>query len=390
MSVYDEEKQQRIRRGEEPGYFPITFSRIDRYQECPRHYQYEYVDKLGKVSGDAAELGTALHVFQEILFTDGIEKANEIATAMVPLAMSEDWQNARKIISEISIRKDALYATEARFHWEFKALRVTEAQEPEPWTVQVETKIDQLFVFPEKGIAEVVDGKSGRRVEKDVRNDSQLKTYAISAIRNLEGLGIHTVIGTQAQWRLGKLVSASWSVEELEDFAQQIEGISATILNDQKFKPTPGVHCMWCPFALRCDAAQKLLPKEVKIGEKTLPVLIDNAEDATNVAAGIVHLEAILKRYRDSLRGFIREYGTPVKLGEHTYDYHRHKTLKIGSLDDLIEIARENEIDLSKYLSFNNTTGKTLIKEFPAIKEALVESQYEKFELRKPGEDAWE
>ena len=112
VKVYDEEKQLRIRRNEEPGYYPFTYSRADRYKDCAAWFKFEYIDKLGYVGSDKAELGTALHVFQELLFTDGIERANEIATAMVPLSMSEDWENAKAIIEQITIKKDFLFAAE--------------------------------------------------------------------------------------------------------------------------------------------------------------------------------------------------------------------------------------------------------------------------------------
>ena len=387
IKLYDEEKQKRIRRGEEPFYFPITFSRIDRYQDCPRWYQFEYKDKLGHIGSDAAELGTALHVFQELLFTDGIEKANEIATAMVPLTMSEEWQNAKAIIEQITIKKDFLYAAEAKLRYEFKSIRVPKEGAPEPWTIQNEAKIDQLFVYHDQHTLEVIDGKSGRQVEKEVAKDMQLKLYCLTALKNLEDLDIRTVIGTQAQWRFGRLASATWTLDEMQEFDVMIERIATAMLNDEEFDPKPETHCMWCPHALRCDAAQTLLPKEVTIGDKTLPVIIDNDETATKVGEGILHLEAILARYRNSLRGFIREFRTPVRVGEKTFDWHRHATLKIGSLGDLLERANDSSIDLSPYISFNNTTGRSLIKKYPEIKEALVESQYEKFEYRKPGEE---
>jgi hypothetical protein len=385
MKFYDEEKQKRIRQGTEKGYYPISYSRIDRYEECPAWFKFEYIDKLGHIGSDKAELGTALHVFQELLFTDGIEKANEIATAMVPLSMSEDWENARKIIEQIAIKKDNLYAAEARFHYEFPVLKVGE--EVETVTIQVEAKIDQLFVYADQGIAEVVDGKSGRNVEKDVEHDAQLKLYGLTVLKNLEGLDVHTIVGTQAQWRLGRLPSASWSKEQLEEFGQTIERKAAVMVNDQEFVPKPGTHCMWCPFVLRCDAGQKYLPKEVTIGGKTLPVIIDNPETAQRVGEGILHLEAMLARYKNSLRGFIKEFRSPVRVGEKTFDWHRHYTYKLSDLEGFIRFGSENNLDLSPYVSFNNTTGKTLIKNHPEAKESLVSTQWEKFEFRNPGEE---
>jgi hypothetical protein len=383
LKIYDPEKQARIRHNEEEGYFPLSYSRMDRYEDCPRWYHYENIEKLGRIGGEAADLGNALHKFQEILFSDGIEEANKLATAMVPLSASEEWANAKKIIEKIVLKKDHLYSAETPYRWEFEVKK----KDGTSVIVQFEAKIDQFFVFYDDGIGEIIDGKSGRKVTENIENNPQGLAYGVSVIEALPDLDLHKIIFTQAQWRYGRLVSTSFTIDELHNYKMQIEAKAEQMVNDTEFAPKPGNQCMWCPFALRCDAAQKMLPKLVEFHGTILPPIISDDSDAQKVAAGVIHLETILKLYRASLQGFVREFGTPVTLGEKTYDFHKHKTWKIENLKTLVGIAEENEIDLSNVISYNNQTGKTLLKKHPELKDAMYEDQWSKFEYAAPEDE---
>lgn len=383
-----EDQQLRIRKNEEPGFFPLSYSRIKTYTDCKLRYKFENIDKLGRISGDAADLGSAAHVFQEVMFTDGIEAANTAARAMVPLSKSQEWINAKTIIESITIRKDFLYSAEARLHWEFPADLFIENQKlPSLYTVQVEAKIDQLFVYHEEHTIEIIDGKSGSIVpnQKELQSDPQGKLYGVVVLENLKELDIKKVIFTQAQWKYGRLVTVEFSVEELEEFKQQVMAIGQEMLNEEykeiPYEPSPDTHCHWCPFVLNCDAAQRWLPATVKIAGVELPPVITNDEEAERIGAGVVHIEAIAKRYRAAIRGYAKENNKIVKVGEKGgWGWFRRSTLKLGSLSKLQEIAKDKGINIEPYLSFNNKAGKTLVKNNPALMEGLVEEQYPFFD----------
>ena len=396
MTLRTEEQQLRIRKNEEPGFFPLSYSRIKTYTDCKRRYRYENIDKLGRISGDAADLGSAAHVFQEVMFTDGIEAANMAARAMVPLSKSQEWINAKTIIESIVIKKDFLYSAEARIHWEFPAIKqMTDANSQranelgisssEVYTIQIEAKIDQLFVYPEQSTIEIIDGKSGAQVpnERELQNDPQGKLYGVVVLENLRELGIKKVIFTQAQWKYGRLVTVSYSLDELEEYKYQIMAIGQEILNEQEYEPSPDTHCHWCPFVLMCDAAQKMLPKSVNIAGLELPPVITNDAEAELIGKGVIHLEEIAKRYRAAIRGYVKETGKPIKVGEKGgWGWWKRSTLKIDNLSLLFETANAIGIRLDAYLSFNNKVGKTLVKKNPTLMEGLVEEQYPFFDYK--------
>lgn len=395
MPLRTEEQQLRIRKNEEPGFFPLSYSRIDSYKRCARRYKYENIDKLGRESGDYADLGSAAHVFQEVMFTDGIDAANDAARAMVPLSKSQEWMNAKAVIESIVIKKDHLFLAEGRMHWEFPAIKEMKdansqranelgISSSEVYTIQIEAKIDQLFVYPDTKTIEIIDGKSGTQVpnETELKQNVQGKTYAVVVLENLAGLDIETVIFTQAQWHYGKLVSAKFSIEELGEYKQQLMAIGQEMLNEQKYEPTTGNHCHWCPFVLMCDAAQKKLPKMVKIAGVELPPVITNDEEAEQIGQGVIHLEEVLKRFKAAIRGYTEETGKPIRIGEGGWGKFRRSTLKIDDLSVLLKKAEEDKVDLTPYLSFNNKTGKTLIKDHPKLKQGLVEEHYPFFDFK--------
>lgn len=373
--------------------------------KCKRRYKYENIDKLGRISGDKADLGSAAHVFQEVMFTDGIEAANAAARAMVPLSQSEEWINAKKIIESIVIKKDFLYSAEARWHWEFPAIKdmpdanTQRANElgissSEIYTIQVEAKIDQLFVYHEDHIMEIIDGKSGRQVpnETELKSDAQGKLYAVVVLENLKELGFKKILFSQAQWKFGRLLTAEYNIEELEEFKQQIMAIGQQMLNEEKFEPSPDTHCHWCPFVLNCDAAQRMLPKTVEIAGLELPPVITNDNEAERIGKGVLHLEAIAKRYRAAIKGYAKETGQTVKVNEGGWDFWTRKTLKIADLKKLLEVAEQEGIDIAPYLSYNNKAGKTLAKKNPILlDDGLVEQQYPFFSHKaKLGDDDYD
>lgn len=376
MPLRTAEQQLRIRRNEEDGFFPISYSRIKRYQECPRWYKYENIDKLGRIQGTAAELGSAAHVFQEVMATDGIEKALIAARAMVPLSKSDEWLNAKNIIESIIIKKDYLYLAEKALHMEFPG-----EKDGKEYVIQLEAKIDQLFVYPKK--IEIIDGKSGRQVETNLDGNPQGKTYGVTVLENLWELEIEEVIFTQAQWKYGRLISTRFSIEELVEYKQQIIAVGRKMLNEKEFLPTPGTQCHWCPFVLRCDAAQKMLPPLVEIAGEKLPPAITSDEEAEIIAQGVIHLEEILKRYKDAIRGYIKDNNDrTVRVGKGGFNWWKRETLKIVSLQTLIDIAKSKNINIESFLSFNNKIGKTLVKNHPEFLEGLVKDQYPFFDFK--------
>jgi hypothetical protein len=160
-----------------------------------------------------------------------------------------------------------------------------------------------------------------------------------------------------------------------------IESICKEMVVEQDFRASPGTQCHWCPFALRCDAAQRLLPSEFLFQGKTIPIFIDSPEAAMAIGEGVLHLEAAAQRFRKALGGYIRENEVPVQVGDKKWDYHKKKTLKlvdhVGFAQFVLQHYSEEQI--GKTISFNGKSGKGVIKNDSKAHSFFEEQQYTKF-----------
>jgi hypothetical protein len=369
--------------------YPLSYSRIARYQTCPRWYKFESVEDLGSTTGEAARLGTALHEFHQTAATDGIETAYRVMSAMVTFSKSRDFQYMRDVAAQLVTKKDALYGVEVPVNWAFDILRRNESGD-ELIRVEFQSYLDFLFVYPD-GVVEIVDGKSGRQLSDDISDDPQGKSYGVGILKHplLQGLNIWKVIFTQAQWRLGKLVSTSFTLADLQEHEAHIQAIAEEIVNDQKFAPSPGIHCSYCPFVFKCDAANKMLPKTFEFNGSEFPVIL-NDDNERDFVRGYLQLQAIYYRYSDIIRGRVKESGVPVSGPDgRTFDYHTSRSKRVSDASGLIHEAERLGVepdDLSDAISLSKKAGK-LIKDNPTLRDYTKEISYVKWGYRKPDED---
>src|SRR3989442_10000401 len=97
-----DEEYVRIRRGENPNIYPMVHSRLALYKRCPAWYKFQYLDRLPRTSGEAAELGSVAHDFLEIYATRGLEAAKLFISAMLPLTKHAELKKIQEAISQIN------------------------------------------------------------------------------------------------------------------------------------------------------------------------------------------------------------------------------------------------------------------------------------------------
>lgn len=299
----NEEEQIKIRRGEHPDFFAMDHSRLSLFYRCPAWYDFQYNKHLPRVSGDAAEVGSAAHNFMELFVTQGLEVARAYVALMLPLGKQVELQKIKNAIEKIEF-KGKPYATERRFHFYWPVIREKDGK---ILNVQFEAKIDILYLHIEDFEAEVIDGKSGRNLSSNIDNDPQGAAYSLAVIRSneLEHFGITNIIFTQAQWVTGKLVSTQFSRKDIEVYERQLHATVNEIVNAERFRPRPGSYCQFCPYIFHCPVGSRLIPTIWNLAGKDLPVRISSPEEAAQVGEQVVYLDAITKRYRDALKGYL-------------------------------------------------------------------------------------
>lgn len=299
------EEYYKIRRGEHPNIFPMDHSRLETYNRCPLLYKLQYLDRLPRISGDAAGLGSVVHDFMEIYLNQGIDAARVFVSAILPLSKHKDFLRISQTMSEISF-KGKPYATERRFHFYAPIGNKT---------VQFEAKIDALFIYTDK--AEVVDGKTGRQLNSEVDNDPQGMFYALACLRTeeLAPFEFSDIIFTQAQFQVGKLVSAEFSREDIESFERFLHANVKEVIEDTSFRPRPGPHCQWCPYiASHCPVGQSITPEFLNIGGQDIKIRATNLDEAQVLAEQAMYLDALVRRMKGALKGFMYWNGDfPIK-----------------------------------------------------------------------------
>src|SRR5215472_15800716 len=102
-----ESYQRRIRSGFYPDeWFPTSYAQIEVYETCPKRYEFENVLRLGRETGAAAEMGSALHQIQQELAELGFDGAGDYINVMVPLTKKREFKLLKSALDELAIKRE--------------------------------------------------------------------------------------------------------------------------------------------------------------------------------------------------------------------------------------------------------------------------------------------
>lgn len=239
----DRAREMRVRRGQEPGVFPIDPTRIRTYIGCPAAYKRRYIDRVPDEKGPAALLGIAIHEYAEARL-QGLEPPLPV----VPLEMATDWQIMRDTFERqleggLWRLKDA--AIEDRLKWSWREGAAT---------VEMQVVID-WWQF-NAGYPLVTDIKSGWAVEHEdgalfkISTPAELKKSVQGKSNVLvvskQGFDISGGRFQEVHLRFGgEVVAADYSLDELDAFEEVLKGQVARMIRDTDFAPNP--FCNVCP-----------------------------------------------------------------------------------------------------------------------------------------------
>ncbi len=277
-----------------------SISQIEKYEQCPLHYRFIYVDKLRRYEeGIEAFLGSRFHEAMEWLY-----RARE--TRVVPLEELLDFYEkawAEKWHGEIVIRKEGLTADDYRLmgrrfiedyyrkHQPFEEGRVLGLERYIRFPLDDAGKyrfkgiVDRLMKAPD-GAFEVHDYKTGSNLpeQKELDEDRQLALYQI---------------GVQRLWPDAETVRLVWhfvafdmemrssrTPEELERLKGDLAGLVDKIEAETEYAPHETALCGWCPYWDLCPVKKHL----VKIGGMET--------DKWKDEPGVVIVDAYAERWR--------------------------------------------------------------------------------------------
>jgi CRISPR/Cas system-associated exonuclease Cas4 (RecB family) len=401
----DPDLQRRIRNWEEPGWLPISFTSLWRYEECPRQFWLAIQSGL-RIGGDPADEGTEAHAVAE-----SVQAGEEhLESGKLPLNAENYFDLKNKLVAA-GRDEGALTELELFYEWDVKpGLRA-----------QLRAFIDHAVVDRRGGRARIRDYKTGR-VRKWDEHEVQRKTYSLVLVKQPEFGDIWEVEAqtNYLRWEeVGKGRVDIFDLGDLEEFALALEAKVRELAenlerakagDEDAFPPTPRLdNCRLCDFAHKCPAAQKLLSpyklvlpvihhyikkrgskeETLEVKEKPLEIMVPERvqtdADLAAMALAAWQLEAVLS----GIKKVLDETGRLVEIPGTGYAYGPWitTTKKVRDIEGVIAYATEHELPINELVSFNGQQGKKYLDplEHPFLAELAEEvpSRYPKREFRK-------
>lgn len=295
-------------------------SKLNTYQNCPRRYQYRYVDKIKRDRPSIeAFLGTCAHAALETLY-EGVRNG-KLLTLDETLAVFEgEWD--RSWSSAVEIRKKEYSAEDYRtvgrdcvrsYYKRFspfdqdKTVKVeaktgfvlTVSDDGEEIPVRIEGYIDRLA--NNGGTFEVHDYKTSSRLptQQDSDEDWQLAIYEL-ALRS----GWPDTEKVRLVWhylRHDKDIVSTRTPEQLEALKGKIETLVLQIWRDSEFVPNKTPLCDWCEYRDLCPL--------FKHGEAVakLPAAKRSRDSGVQLVKEFAELDAKKKGFREEIKRIEKE-----------------------------------------------------------------------------------
>lgn len=126
------------------------------------------------------------------------------------------------------------------------------------------------------GTLEVVDLKYGKGVMVEVEDNTQLKIYALGALKEFpecEEVKV-TIVQPRKKHKDGSVRSITYSLEELKDFKRQLL-LKALNTKDPNAPLKAGEHCDFCPCTAKCPEMVNRAQEQAKIDFDDEPEAIE-------------------------------------------------------------------------------------------------------------------
>jgi len=343
----------------------FSYSKLKLYQECPRAYKFEYIDKIEAPFRKIAIIGKLAHqcfhtyteylmkkklrsditimpqVAEKILAQSGIPDDEEL--------MAEVKELAERFTRGFVLNLDTFYGSEIK-------LAIDEEGH------QVDWKADNAFF---RGILDridiednrvlITDYKTGWEITKD---RAQLETYAWMAKTIFPQIDTFYVEHYFVRYNVKRY--SELSTKDIERAERRVRRIVRKIQKDKEFSPTPSARCSWCPYVVRCAQLPTLRGLE-------LP-LLDSEEKAKEYAGKLLIVEEALKRVKQMLKEYCKKHGG-IDVGDGVYGFHFTESPRIKEVERFMHLLWDKGEDPLPYLTVNMRKAKPLLEKIPELQE---------------------
>ncbi|MCC5948698.1 MAG: PD-(D/E)XK nuclease family protein [Nitriliruptoraceae bacterium] len=282
----------------------LSFSRVDRYGNCPRSFRYAYVDRLPQEPSPHLSFGTSIHSALEAFYDRKLPRMPTEEELLA--ALYEHWDTSGFValereeqLSYYRHAQDVLRRYHQRVAPTYRLPAATEAwfSMPIEHEAVVVGSIDRVDV-DDDGRFHIIDYKTNRKVQdrRRVAGSRQLAIYAL-ACRHLYG----ALPATVSLDFVVPGVAITVPLEELDlEDARQAVLATARAVRQQAFEPTPNRLCDWCDYRAVCPAWQPGAAGTQVLGEAVAELHARRRELQRGVRE-LRELEAGVARLREEL-----------------------------------------------------------------------------------------
>jgi putative RecB family exonuclease len=309
-----------------------SHSRLETYENCPRQFKLQYVDKVEIEETESIEafLGNRVHEALEKLYKDvrmtRLPAQDEII-AYFDAMWDKNWHEGVTIVRDdysVANYKELGRKCLAEYYEQYR-----------PFNQSRTIALEHLVTFPldesgkytirgvidrislsDDGVYMIHDYKtSGRlKTQEEVDRDRQLALYHI-ALGNMW----EDVKQVDLVWHylvFGKELRSRRTEGELDQVKQEVVDIIRKIEGDTDFRPRESALCDWCPYPEYCPAKKHILLTQRLSANKYLAEpgvkLVNRYADLDRKKGEI---ESELSRVKDALINYARENRVEVIKG---------------------------------------------------------------------------
>ncbi|MBI5247517.1 MAG: PD-(D/E)XK nuclease family protein [Elusimicrobia bacterium] len=345
-------------------------SKLSVYQNCPKRYQYRYVDKISRRrKTPETVVGVAVHsAFEELyaLVTGGKVPGLPELQEIYERELAAEWD-------ESVVEKDARFVKDDwkkvgrdcvelyyNAHHPFSADRTVaiEKRVGFPITVdgheyRIEGFVDRLALAPD-GAFEIVDYKTAKSLpnQEHADEDWQLALYELAVRREWPDTK-----EVRLKWhyvRHGKTLVSVRDEAARAKLLADVTALISTIKHDHEFATKPSTLCDWCEYRDLCplfaDAVRvAALPPEERArdgGVKLVARYAEIEDRRKRLKDDLKVIEAEREKVEDELAALAEKEKLAVIAGERasasvTVKVETHLPTKTGEPDKHVELERE-------------------------------------------------
>lgn len=353
-----------------------SFSRLDCWRRCPKHYHYRYVQELPAVPSEPAMMGAAIHEaiasYHAALGDEGGQ--NSYVMKRIVQQVWAKGDDGKTLPHEALAELQQMGEQYARTHY----------VEPERLLASEWWFERPMAHFTWRGRVDLIERDSPTRFwltdftkSRYANKEAQLRTYAWAVFQEWPQVEECLLRQDIIVWESVEQAVTEWTMHR--DEAGEVEAeITATVMALEEATAWPhqpgNPQCGWCGYVAQCE-------KDFPLAEARRADSAEEARVSGNEAARCKHLGAA---HEKRVRAWVEEHG-PVGNGEGRVWNLWEAPKQVWDMPTLLAWAQDNALDLSEFLSVGAKGGRDLLFHHPDAEDFLTLKPGTVFGARKVG-----